>query len=93
LRGEHHLGVEGLVILHTVAGSPAARPGLRGVDLNSGPLGDAIVSASGKPLRRLADLIDRIESVGVDHTISLTLQRGASTTTIDVPIIDIGQSH
>jgi 2-alkenal reductase len=30
------LGVEGLVILRTVAGSPAARAGLRGVDLNSG---------------------------------------------------------
>jgi hypothetical protein len=36
------LGVEGLVILRTVAGSPAARAGLRGVDLNSGTLGDVI---------------------------------------------------
>jgi S1-C subfamily serine protease len=87
------LGVEGLVILRTVAGSPAARAGLRGVDLNSGTLGDVIVGANGKPVRRLADLTDQLEGVGIDHTISLTLQRGGSTTTIDVPIIDIGQSH
>ena len=86
-------GVEGLVILRTVAGSPAARAGLRGVDLNSGALGDVIVGATGKPVRRLADLTDQLESVGVDHMISLTLQRGGSTTTIDVPIIDIGQSQ
>ena len=81
------------MILRTVAGSPATRAGLRGVDLNSGTLGDVIVGANGKPVRRLADLTDQLEGVGIDHTISLTLQRGGSTTTIDVPIIDIGQSH
>jgi 2-alkenal reductase len=52
------LGVEGLVILRTVAGSPATRAGLRGVDLNSGTLGDVIVGANGKPVRRLADLTE-----------------------------------
>ena len=58
------LGVEGLVILRTVAGSPAARAGLRGVDLNSGTLGDVIVGANGKPVRRLADLTDQLEGGG-----------------------------
>ena len=87
------LGVEGLVILRTVAGSPAARAGLRGVDLNSGTLGDVIVGANGKPVRRLADLTDELEAVGVNHTISLSIERGGRTTAIDVPIIDIGQTQ
>jgi S1-C subfamily serine protease len=87
------LGVEGLVILRTIAGSPAARAGLRGVDLNSGTLGDVIVGANGKPVRRMTDLTDQLETVGVDRTISLSVQRGGRTTAIDVPIIDIGQAQ
>ena len=87
------LGVDGLVILRTIAGSPAARAGLRGVDLNSGTLGDVIVGANGKPVRRMADLTDQLEAVGVDRTISLSVQRGGRTTAIDVPIIDIGQAQ
>jgi hypothetical protein len=47
---------------------PAARTGLRGVDLNSGTLGTSIVDANGKPVRRLADLSYQLESVGVDFT-------------------------
>jgi 2-alkenal reductase len=87
------LGVEGLVILPTIAGSPAARPSLRGVDLNSGTLGDVIVGANGKPVRRIADLTNQLEIVGVDRTISLSIQRGGRTTAIDVLIIDIGQAQ
>src|SRR5580704_8274913 len=89
VRQSTRLGVEGLVILRTVAGSPAARAGLRGVDLNSGTLGDVIVGANGKPVRRLADLTGQLEGVGIDHVISLTLQRGGSTTTIDVLIMPL----
>jgi S1-C subfamily serine protease len=87
------LGVEGLVILPTIAGSPAARASLRGVDLNSGTLGDVIVGANGKPVRRMADLTNQLEIVGVDRTISLSIQRGGRTTAIDVLIIDIGQAQ
>jgi 2-alkenal reductase len=41
-------------------GLAATRAGLRGVDLNSGILGDVIVGANGKPVRRLADLTDQL---------------------------------
>src|SRR5436190_23520445 len=37
------LGVEGVVIVRTVPGSPAARAGLRGVNGATGQLGDVIV--------------------------------------------------
>jgi 2-alkenal reductase len=87
------LGVEGLVILRTVPGSPAARAGLRGIDLNSGTIGDVIVGANGKPVHRLFDLTDELEMLGVDHRISLEVQRGGRTTNIDVPIVDINQAQ
>jgi S1-C subfamily serine protease len=87
------LGVEGIVILRTAPGSPAARAGLRGIDVNSSTLGDVIVGANGKPVHRMSDLIDQLENIGVDHTIALAVLRGGRTATIDVPIIDIGQAQ
>ena len=86
------LGVEGLVVLRTVPNSPAARAGLRGIDPNTGTLGDVIVAANGAPVRRLSDLTDQLGSVGVDHTIPLTVQRNGRTVTVDVMIADIGQA-
>jgi 2-alkenal reductase len=86
------LGVEGLVVLRTVPNSPAARAGLRGIDPNTGTLGDVIVGANGAPVHRLSDLTDQLGSVGVDHTIPLTVQRNGRPVTVDVMVADIGQA-
>ena len=86
------LGVEGLVVLRTVPNSPAARAGLRGVNVNSGTLGDVIVSANGQPVRRLSDLTNQLEKVGVDHTIPITVSRDGQTVNLDVMVTDIGQA-
>src|SRR5216684_1623469 len=86
------LGVEGIVVVRTVPGSSAERAGLRGVDANSGTLGDVIVEANGKPVHRLSDLTDQIEEIGVDHTIKLAVLRRGQTTTVDVAVTDIGQA-
>jgi S1-C subfamily serine protease len=59
------LGIEGIVIVRTVPGSSAARAGLRGVDANTGTLGDVIVGANGQAVRRMSDLTDQLEQVGV----------------------------
>jgi S1-C subfamily serine protease len=50
------LGVEGVIVVRTVPGSPAARAGLQGVNASTGELGDIIVVANGQPIRRLAEL-------------------------------------
>jgi S1-C subfamily serine protease len=84
------LGIEGVVIVRTTPGSPAAKAGLRGIDTNSGTLGDVIVAANGQPVRRLADLTDQLEDLGVGKTIKLTVMRDGSNMTVDVPITDLG---
>ncbi len=86
------LGAEGVVVVRTVPGSPAERAGLRGIDAARGALGDVIVGANGKPVRRLADLTDHLEQIGVGKTVELTVQRGGSTTTVPVEVTDIGRS-
>ncbi|EJW10340.1 chymotrypsin [Rhodovulum sp. PH10] len=85
------LGVEGLVVVRTVPGSPADRAGLEGVDRLRGTLGDVIVAADGHPIRRLVDLTDRLEEVGVGQTISLEVLRGNRTVTVAVEVADIGR--
>lgn len=86
------LGVEGVIIVRTAPGSPAERAGIRGVDFNSGAIGDVIVQADGKPVHRLSDLTDQIEQVGAGKSIRISVKRGAQTRDLAVDIVDIGRS-
>ena len=85
------LGVEGVIVIRSTPGSPAERAGLRGVEA-SGALGDVIVEANGKPVRRLADLTDEIEQLGAGRTVRLVVKRGDQTRTLEAQIIDISRS-
>ena len=84
-------GAEGVVILRTVPGSSAERAGLRGVDAKSGRAGDVIVGINGKQVRRLADLTQELERVGVGKRVTLSVQRDGRETPIEVEVADIGR--
>jgi S1-C subfamily serine protease len=86
------LGVEGVVIVRTAPGSPAEKAGLRGVNPQTGAIGDVIVAANDKPVRQLADLTNEIEQIGVGKPVALTINRGGSKTSVTVDITDIGAS-
>jgi 2-alkenal reductase len=84
------LGVDGVVVVRTVPGSAAERAGLQGLNMQTGQLGDVIVSADGKPVHRLADLTDELEQLGVGKAVNLTLDRGGNKTTVSLQVADIG---
>ena len=84
-------GVEGVVILRTVPGSSAERAGLRGMDPNTGRPGDVIVGVNGKPVRRLADLTQELERVGVGKKVPLAVQRDGKETSVEIDVMDIGR--
>jgi S1-C subfamily serine protease len=84
------MGVEGVIIVRVTPGSPAERAGLRGVDLASRAIGDIIVGAQGKQVRRLADLTDILEHLKPPATVELTVQRGSERRTVTVDVVDIG---
>ena len=83
-------GINGIVVIRTLPGSPAERAGLRGVNLQTGQLGDVIVGVNGKPVRRLVELTDLLEQAGVGATVQLEIMRGGSRTTIPLQVADIG---
>jgi 2-alkenal reductase len=85
------LGLEGVMVAQTMPGSPAAQAGLEGLDISSGRPGDLIVEANGQPVRRLADLTDQLEQVGVGKEIPLTVQRGGRRFDVSVEVADIGE--
>jgi len=87
------LGVEGIAILRTLPNSPAARVGLRGVDMRTRTLGDVIVSVNGKPVQRLSDLTNETDEAGVGGELRLGIVRNGRSETITVPVVDVGQSR
>ncbi len=86
------LGVEGVIVVRTAPGSPAERAGLRGVNTSTGTLGDVIVGANGKPVGRLADLTDQMEQIGIGRKIQLTVNRGGSSTSMEIDVIDVSRT-
>jgi S1-C subfamily serine protease len=83
------LGVEGVIVVRTVPGSPAARAGLQGVNASTGELGDIIVVANGQPIRRLAELAEQVEQVGVGKTIELMLKHDGNKRSKTVEVTDV----
>jgi 2-alkenal reductase len=86
------LGIEGVVVVRTVPGSPAQRAGLRGVDPTTGQIGDIIVGANGEPVRRLSDLTAVLERTGVGKPVELSVERAGRTVTVQVDVADIGRA-
>jgi 2-alkenal reductase len=84
------VGIEGVLVWQTVPGSPAARAGLRSTDPQAGELGDVIVEAEGAPVRRLADLTNTLDRLGIGGNIDLILLRDGHRVTVSIPIEDIG---
>jgi S1-C subfamily serine protease len=83
-------GIEGVVIVNTVAGSAAERAGLHGIDASTRRLGDVIVGVNGKPVRRLPDLTEELERVGVGKHVTLAIKRDGRDMSVDIEVMDIG---
>ena len=86
------LGVEGVVVVRTAPGSPAAQAGLQGVNTANGTVGDVIVAANGKPVRRLADLSDQLDQTGVGNSVELSVRRQGRTRTVRVQVADVSRT-
>lgn len=83
------LGIEGVVVLRTVRGSPAEEAGLRGVDMRTGAIGDIIVAVDGTPVATFADLTDALAAAGVGETVTLLVLRGGEALEVSVETRDV----
>lgn len=87
------LGIDGVVVLRVLRGSPAAEAGLRGVDLQTGTIGDIVVGADGRPVHRLADLTAAMEAVGIGKPIELAVERDGRIRKVRVTTTDVAEAR
>lgn len=82
-------GIDGVVVVNTIPGSPAEQAGLQGINASSEPIGDVIVAANGKPIHRLSDLNDELEEVGVGNQVDLSVERKGGRTSVSLKVTDL----
>jgi 2-alkenal reductase len=87
------LGIDGVVVLRVLPDSPAARAGLRGVDPQTGVIGDIIIGAGNRPVHRLSDLTAVIATTGLDQAIELTVERDGRTRKVRVTTADVAEAR
>lgn len=82
------LGIDGVVILRTLPGSPATQAGLEGA-ASTGAVADVITAIDGEPVHTLSDLATIFEQAGVGKQVSLTVVRNGRSRTVDVAVADV----
>jgi 2-alkenal reductase len=84
------LGVDGVIILKVFPNSVAAKAGLKGATA-SGEVKDVITAVNGQKVNDVTDLTAIFEQLGVGKTVTLTVQRGDKSRTVDIPLADVSQ--
>ncbi|MGY3506799.1 S1C family serine protease [Bradyrhizobium sp. USDA 4471] len=84
------LGIDGVIILRTLPGSPAAQAGIEGVS-EEGVIRDIITDANGKPVHSMEELTSILDDVGIGKELELTLDRAGQTRTVKVTVADISR--
>ncbi|MCJ2024803.1 S1C family serine protease [Methylobacterium sp. J-067] len=87
------LGIDGVVVLRVLRGSPAAQAGIRGVDAQTGTVGDVIVSAGGRDVHRLADLTAAIAEAGIGASVELGILRDGRLRQVRVGTTDVAENR
>ncbi len=82
-----------MVIVRVLPGSPAAQAGLRGVDPQTGDLGDVIIEANDRPVHRLADLTAAIEEAGLGAGVTLKVERDGRIRQVRVTTAEVAENR
>ena len=83
------VGVDGVIVLRTFPGSPAAKAGLVGAENSGGVVQDVITAVNGQPVHSMSDLASVLQQVGVGNSAELTVDRGGQSRTVRVPVGDM----
>lgn len=87
------LGIDGVVVLRVLRNSPAAQAGIRGVDTQTGTVGDIIVSANGREVHRLSDLTAAIAEAGIGASVELGILRDNRLRKVRVGTTDVAENR
>jgi 2-alkenal reductase len=84
-------GIDGVVVLRTVPGSPAEKAGLRGVEATGEEGADVITEANGRSIHNASDLASILDNVGIGRYVDLTILRSGRSRSLRVGIADMSR--
>jgi S1-C subfamily serine protease len=84
------LGIDGVIIVRTLPGSPAAKAGIEGASPD-GVIRDVITEVNGKPIHSMDEMTSSLEDAGIGKQVDLTVERDGQTRTVRVVIADISE--
>jgi 2-alkenal reductase len=84
------LGIDGVIIVRTLPGSPAANAGIEGADAD-GMIRDVIAKVNGKPIHSMDELTSNLEDAGIGKQVDLTIERDGQSRDVKVTVGDISQ--
>lgn len=84
------LGIDGVIILRTLPGSPAAQAGIEGAS-GDGMIRDVITEVNGKPVHSMEELTSILDDEGIGKRVELTVERAGQTRVLKLAIADISQ--
>jgi 2-alkenal reductase len=84
------LGIDGVIIVRTLPGSPAANAGIEGASAD-GTINDVITGVNGKPIHSMEELTSTLEDSGIGKQVTLTVQRDDQTRDVKVTVADVSQ--
>ena len=82
-------GIDGIIIIEVFRNSSAAAAGLRGIDPQSGSIGDVITHVNGVKVNSIAEFAAELELIGIGNTAELTIRRNGRERLVAVRVSDI----
>jgi 2-alkenal reductase len=84
------LGIDGVIVVRTLPGSPAAKAGVEGAT-EDGVIRDVITEADGKAIHSMDELASTFEDVGIGKQVRLTVERDGQSRIVTVTVADVSQ--
>ena len=84
------LGIDGIIIVRTLPGSPAANAGIEGATAD-GVIRDVITEANGKPIHSMEELTSTLEDAGIGKQVTLTVERNGQSRDVKLTVADVSQ--
>jgi len=82
-------GISGVVVAEVRRGTPAAAAGLKGLERESGRLGDVIVGVNGKQVDTLSSFVAELDRAGIGSEVDLTVVREDRKRHVRLQVIDL----
>jgi len=82
------LGIDGVIVLRTLPGSPAAKAGIEGATAD-GVVQDVITGVNGKAVHSMEEMSSSLDDAGIGRQVTLEVERDGHARTVNITVADV----